>query len=63
MIFVWNLCVPKTSGAEIFNQRSAKTMCIQLICYIIMYSMNMGVIDAYRVIDILKFCILFKNVL
>lgn len=64
MIFVWNLCVSKTSEAEIFNQRGASTMCIQLIYYIIMYSMNMGVIDAYLcLIDIFKFFILFKNAL
>jgi len=49
MILVWNICVSEISEAEIFDQRNAKTMCIQLlIYYIIMYSMNMGVIDAYR---------------
>lgn len=48
MMIVWNLCESKISEAEIFDQRVAKTMCIQLIYYIIMYSMNMGAIDAYR---------------
>lgn len=48
IILVWNLCVSKVSEAEIFDQRGVKTMCIQLIYYIIMHSMNMGAIDAYR---------------
>jgi len=63
MVLVWNLCISEISEAEIFDQRGAKTMCIQLIYYIIMCSMNMGVIDTYPLIEGFQILYLIQNVL